>query len=212
MFYKNKGRLCTMEYNALEKQTLDILGRTDFKAIKKDEIVSITSMLSNMRPKVAKETIKQFPELANLLKSSLSEYKEMLSKIVESDDDSVQHVYGSADKAMDDATLGRTEFIAFAEKVRDDYSKCLDNEDLTLEEKSEILKGEMEILKMVDSKEKEVRAQQERILSTVDNKDSEKRQFNWKLVGAASMALVTVIGVGAAALGGKVDLKLPKKS
>lgn len=201
-----------MEYNALEKQTLDILGRTDFKAIKKDETVSITSMLSNMRPEVAKEAIKQFPELANLLKSFLSECKEMLSKIVESDDDSVQHVYGSADKAMDDATLGRTEFMAFAEKVRDDYSKCLDNENLTLEEKSEILKGEMEILKMMDSKEKEVRAQQERILSTVDNKDSEKRQFNWKLVGAASMALVTVIGVGAAALGGKVDLKLPKKS
>ena len=201
-----------MEYNALEKQTLDILGRTDFKAIKKDETVSITSMLSNMRPEVAKEAIKQFPELANLLKSSLSECKEMLSKIVESDDDSVQHVYGSADKAMDDATLGRTEFMAFAVKVRDDYSKCLDNENLTLEEKSEILKGEMEILKMMDSKEKEVRAQQERILSTVDNKDSEKRQFNWKLVGAASMALVTVIGVGAAALGGKVDLKLPKKS
>ena len=201
-----------MEYNALEKQTLDILGRTDFKAIKKDETVSITSMLSNMRPEVAKEAIKQFPELANLLKSSLSECKEMLSKIVESDDDSVQHVYGSADKAMDDATLGRTEFMAFAEKVRDDYSKCLDNENLTLEEKSEILKGEMEILKMMDSKEKEVRAQHERSLSTVDNKDSEKRQFNWKLVGAASMALVTVIGVGAAALGGKVDLKLPKKS
>ena len=201
-----------MEYNALEKQTLDILGRTDFKAIKKDGTVSITSMLSNMRPEVAKEAIKQFPELANLLKSSLSECKEMLSKIVESDDDSVQHVYGSADKAMDDATLGRTEFMAFAEKVRDDYSKCLDNENLTLEEKSEILKGEMEILKMMDSKEKEVRAQQERILSTVDNKDSEKRQFNWKLLGAASMALVTVIGVGAAALGGKVDLKLPKKS
>ena len=201
-----------MEYNALEKQTLDILGRTDFKAIKKDETVSITSMLSNMRPEVAKEAIKQFPELANLLKSSLSECNQMISKIVESDDDSVHHVYGSADKDMDDATLGRTEFMAFAEKVRDDYSKCLDNENLTLEEKSEILKGEMEILKMMDSKEKEVRAQQERILSTVDNKDSEKRQFNWKLVGAASMALVTVIGVGAAALGGKVDLKLHKKS
>ena len=58
-----------MEYNALEKQTLDILGRTDFKAIKKDETVSITSMLSNMRPEVAKEAIKQFPELANLLKA-----------------------------------------------------------------------------------------------------------------------------------------------
>ena len=42
-----------MEYNALEKQTLDILGRTDIKAIKKDETVSITSMHSNMRPEVA---------------------------------------------------------------------------------------------------------------------------------------------------------------
>lgn len=64
--------------------------------------------------------------------------------------------------------------MAFAEKVREDYSKCLHNENLTREEKSEILKGEMKILKMVDSKIKEVRKQQEKILSTVEWKDLEK--------------------------------------
>lgn len=201
-----------MEYNAVEKQTLDILGRTDFKGIKKDEIVSITSMLSNMRPEVAKEAIKQFPELVRLLENSLSEYKDMLSKIVDSDDESIQQVYSTADKAMSDAAVGRDEYLSLAEKVRDDYSKCLDKEDLTPEERNEILKGEMEILKMVDAKEKEVRDHQEHILNTVDKKDSEKRQFNWKLIGIASMALVTVIGVGTAALGGKVDLKLPYKN
>lgn len=49
--------------------------------------------------------------------------------------------------------------MAFAEKVLEDYSKCLHNENLTREEKSEILKGEMKILKMVDSKIIEVRKQ-----------------------------------------------------
>lgn len=49
--------------------------------------------------------------------------------------------------------------MAFAEKVLEDYSKCLDNENLTRKEKSEILKGEMKILKMVDSKIIEVRKQ-----------------------------------------------------
>ena len=47
-----------MEYSAPEKQALSILGRTDFKSIKKDEILSITSMLCNFRPEVALEAIK----------------------------------------------------------------------------------------------------------------------------------------------------------
>ena len=200
-----------MEYSALEKQALDIMGRTDFKAIKKDEMVSITSMLSNLRPEVAMEAIKQFPELSKLLQASMSEYKGILDKVIESDDASIQHVYDATDKAMDDATSGREQFYQLAEKVRADYSKCLDKDCITSEERTEILSNEMEILRMADAKEKEVREQQEKTVNIVDHKDSEKRQFNWGLIGAASAALITVVGVGIAALGGKVDLKLPLK-
>ena len=46
----------------------------------------------------------------------------------------------------------------------------------------------------------------------LNKKDSEKREFNWKLVGGISIALIMVAGVSAGVLGGKFDLKLPKKS
>ena len=34
----------------------------------------------------------------------------------------------------------------------------------------------------------------------------------WKRIGIASMFAVTVVGIGAAALGGNFNVKLPKKS
>lgn len=200
-----------MEYNALEKQTLDILERTDFKAIKKDEAVSITSMLSNLRPDIAKAVIERFPELAELLKASIREYKGILDKVIQSDDASIQHAYDAAEKTIDDAAVSREQFIQFAEKVHADYSKYLDKDGITSKEGAEILNNEMELLRMVYTNEKEVRDQQEKMLNVVDHKDKEKRQLNWAIIGAASAALITAVGVGLTALGGKVDFKLPSK-
>lgn len=57
-----------------------------------------------------------------------------------------------------------------------------------------------------------IREQEKEIVNTADKKDSEKRAFNWKTIGIASMFAVTVVGIGAAALGGNFNVKLPKKS
>lgn len=78
--------------------------------------------------------------------------------------------------------------------MRSDLSKCLDNPHLTPEEQKEIREQEMEVLRMVDKK------------------DSEKKAFNWKVIGAASFAVITAVGIGAAALGGNFNVKIPKKS
>ena len=43
-------------------------------------------------------------------------------------------------------------------------------------------------------------------------KDTEKKEFNWKVLGAASFVVFTAVGIGTAALGGKFDFKLPKKN
>lgn len=45
---------------------------------------------------------------------------------------------------------------------------------------------EMEILKAVSEKDTEIRVHETETVKMVDKKDSEKRQFNWRVIGAAS--------------------------
>lgn len=200
------------EYTAVEKQALDIMRRTDFKNLSKNDVLSIASKLSELRPDVAKEVIAQFPEFAKLIQSSMEEYKDILGNIVSSDDESVKQVYTIADKDMDTSADSRKQFYEFAGKVHTDLSKCLDNPDLSAEERKDILAQEMEILKAVSEKDSEIRTHETETVKMVDKKDSEKRQFNWGVIKVASTVLVVGLGIAASALGGNFNLKLPKKS
>lgn len=201
-----------MEYTDIEKQVLSLMERTDFKSISKSDVISYASKLNELRPEVAAQVLAQFPELANLIKSSLAEYKDILGKIVASDDESTNQVYGILNKELDSASKSRDEYIAFADKVRLDLSKCLDNPNLTPEQQKEIRDQELELLRIVDKKDTEIRGQETEITHLADKKDSEKKAFNWKVISAASFAVITVVGIGAAALGGNLNIKLPKKS
>jgi hypothetical protein len=200
-----------MQYTDIEKQTLDMLQRTDFKNISKNEVVSIFSQLSQLRPEVATEVLAQFPEFVKLVQSSMSEYKEILSNIIASDDESLKQVFSVADKDLENAAKSRQQFYDMAGKVHADLSKCLDNPNLTPEERKDILAQEMEILKAVDEKDSEIRNHESATVQMVDKKDSEKRQFNWGAIKVASTVLVIGLGIGASILGGNVNIKLPKK-
>ena len=145
------------------------------------------------------------------MKSSLTEYKEMLDTIVSSDDASIKEYYGVANKEMDQAADSRKQFYAFVKQVQADCSKLLDNPNLPSEMMIEILNREAELVKVANEKDTEIRQQEKEIEDKVNKKDSEKRELNWKLVGGISFALMTVAGISAGILGGKLDLKLPKK-
>lgn len=201
-----------MEYTEIEKQALDMMKRTDFKNLSKNDVLSIASKLGELRPDVAKEVIAQFPEFAKLIQSSMEEYKDILGNIVSSDDESVKQVYTIADKDMDTSANSRRQFYEFAGKVHADLSKCLDNPDLSAEERKDILAQEIEILKAVSEKDSEIRTHETETVKMVDKKDSEKRQFNWGVIKVASTVLVVGLGIAASALGGNFNLKLPKKS
>lgn len=200
-----------MEYNDTERQVLSMMQRTDFKNLSKNDVVSIFSQLSQLRPDVAKEVLAQFPEFVNLVRFSLTEYKEELEKIIASDDESIAQVYGIADKALDSDSESRKQFYEFAGKVHADLSKCLDNPNLTPEERTAILDREMEIFKAVDQKDTEIRENEKETVQMVDKKDSEKRQFNWQLVKTVSGVVLVVAGISVSVLGGNVNLRLPKK-
>lgn len=199
-----------MEYTDVEKQLLSLMERTNFKNLSKNDVISYASKLSELRPEVATQVLAQFPELVKLIQSSMTEYKYILEKIVASDDESINQVYGIFNKELDGASDSRKEYIELADKVRSDLRKCLDKPDLTLAEQKEIREQEMEILRMLDKKDSEIREQEMEIARMADKKDSEKRMFNRKIIGGASFVVLTVVGIGAAALGGNFDVKLPK--
>lgn len=201
-----------MEYTSNEKQILSLMERTDFRNLSKNDVLSYASKLNELRPEVAQQVIAQFPELAKLIQSTMAEYKDILEKIVASDDESTNQVYGIISKEVDNASDSRKEFIEYADKVRADLSKCLDNPNLTPEQQKDILDRQMEIFNAVDKKDTEIREHEMEMARMADKKDTEKKEFNWKVLGAASFVVLTAVGIGTAALGGKFDFKLPKKS
>lgn len=201
-----------MEYTSNEKQILSLMERTDFRNLSKNDVLSYASKLNELRPEVAQQVIAQFPELAKLIQSTMAEYKDILEKIVASDDESTNQVYGIISKEVDNASDSRKEFIEYADKVRADLSKCLDNPNLTPEQQKDILDRQMEIFNAVDKKDTEIREHEMEMARMADKKDTEKKEFNWKVLGAASFVVLTAVGIGTNALGGKFDFKLPKKS
>lgn len=200
-----------MEYTNNEKQVLTLIDRTDFKNLSKIDILSYASKLNELRPEVAQQVLAQFPELAKLIQATMVEYKDILEKIVASDNESTNQVYAILNKEIDTASESRSEFIEYADKVRADLSKCLDNPDLTPELQKDILDRQMEIFRAVDKKDTEIREQEIESARIANKKDTEKKEFNWKIIGTASFVLLTTVGIGSAALGGRFDIKLPKK-
>jgi len=200
-----------MEYTSNEKQILSFMQRTDFKNLSKNDMISYASKLNELRPEVAQQVIAQFPELSKLIQSTMVEYKDILEKIIASDDESTNQVYNILSKEMDIASDSRKEFIDYADKVRADLSKCLNNPNLTSEQQKDILDRQMEIFRAVDKKDTEIREQEKEATRMADKKDTEKKEFNWKVIVAASSVVLTAVGISTAALGGKFDFKLPKK-
>lgn len=200
-----------MEYTPVEQDILDLMKRTDFKNISKGEIISFASKLGELRPEVAKEVFAKFPEFVGLMKTALTEYREMLDEIISSDDNSINAYYGIVNKEMDSAGDSRKQFYEFVKQVQADCSKLLDNSNLPPEMIMEILNREAELVKIANEKDTEIREQEKEIEDKANKKDSEKRDFNWKLVGGISFAVAAVAGISAGVLGGKFDFKLPKK-
>ena len=200
-----------MEYTPMEKEFLSMMHRNDFRNLSKNDFISFASRLGELRPEVAKEVLAKYPDFVKLMNSTLKEYKSMIDSVIESDDDSLKEYYSIAQQEMTNASESRKQSYDFLKQVQADYSKCLENPNLPPEILLEILNRETELVKLAFEKDTEVREQEREVEDKANKKDSEKREFNWKLAGSISFALVTVVGISAGILGGKFDFKLPKK-
>lgn len=200
-----------MEYTDVDKQVLSLMEKINLKNLSKNDELGIALKLNEMSPEVAQRVLAQYPEFIKLIKTSMVEYKEILDKIIASDDNSTNQVNGIFNKEIENSHESRKEFFGFANQIRSDLSKCLDNPNLTPEQHIEIIDREIEIFHMVDKKDTEIREKEMEIAHMADKKDSEKKEFNWELLRTLSPLIITAVGISAAALGVKFEIKLPKK-
>ena len=195
-----------MEYSNNEISLLNVIKSIDLNKLSKRGLIGVTSKLGELRPEVALEILKQFPEFVKLIQNSLPEYKEVLDKILDSDDNSINQVYATLDKGMESASKSRTEFYSFANEIRADLSRLLDDPNLSIEERRIIIENEMDLLKTVSEKDTEVGERENDLINKTAEKDSEKRQLNWRLIGGISIGLIAIVGAGASLLGNDVNL------
>lgn len=148
-----------------EKQVLKKLDIPDFRHMTKEKTVTLVSMMDRLDPAVAIKAVEQFPELAGMLVTGYKEHQQAQARASDSNDASNKQAMDTIDKAV--------EII----------SGQLEQDDLTPEERTQLMQNFMSL----------VREQ--------SRKDSENKNFNLKLVGMASLTLVSLAALAVAALG-----------
>lgn len=158
-----------------EQKVLDKLGIEDFRHLTKDKVVEFISLIPEMDPEVAKAAIVQFPEFAGTMKSIMIDYKQEIETAIKSNDNSM--------KACQDA----------AKSLMASLDRMLQENELSYEEKIQIIDKMTEIQKMLFGK------------------DTENKKFIRDIVAVAGFVVVAVAGVTSSLLGGNSNFKLPTK-
>lgn len=154
-----------------EQKVLKKLDIVDFRHLTKDKVIKMASMLDKMDPEVAKKALEQFPEFASTTKEMLQDYKESLDKGLESNNDSVSKVYDTYNAII----------VAL--------QKELEKEDLTFEQKKDIIE------------------QMKEVADKVDKKDSENKRFIAGMATLATIVLGGTVAVLASVLGGNTQIE-----
>ncbi len=156
-----------------EQKVLDKLGIEDFRHLSKDKVIEFVSMIPNMEPEVAKAAIEQFPEFASTMKSIMIDYKQEIETALNQNGDSIKAYYDACNKILDS------------------LDKLLEDTELDLNEKMQIIDKMQEVQKMMDEK------------------DKENKKFIRDILTIAGVVIVTVAGTAISLLGGDANLKLP---
>lgn len=153
-----------------EKKVLRMLGIPDFRHMTKDKIIQFASMIPKMDPDVAKKALEQFPEFAKSATEIVSYYKDILYKGIDENTASVNSFYATCDAIID--------------TLRDQ----LQDESMTLENKTLIINKMVELAQMKG------------------NKDTENKKFILSIVKYTTAGFAIIVGTVAAVLGAQTNI------
>ena len=134
-----------------ETQILNKLNIPDFRHMTKDKIIAFASMIQDMDPEVAKSAIQQFPNFSKMVLDAINEQKTVMISI----SDNNRNVTEKCLNVLDN--------------IGNSISKCLDEKELSFEEKKYYIDMLMEIANLgaeVEQRNSEINAQAQ-ILVTI---------------------------------------------
>ena len=76
-----------------EMQVLKKLDIPDFRHLTKDKVIEFATMVPRMNPEVAKKALEQFPNFASTSLDVMKEYRTILEKSMDQDQESAQVCY-----------------------------------------------------------------------------------------------------------------------
>lgn len=160
-----------MSKQLTEKDVLKMLNIPDFRHMSKDKIMKFTSALPDMSPEVAKEALRQFPQFAATAKGIIDCYRDAMLETMKGDQENVKSFNDSCDVLID----------LLADMAKQD--------DLTFEQKNEVIDKIMDVIKLKGAK------------------DSETKKFRYALIGALGAASIAVAFILGATLGGNSEVR-----
>ena len=136
-----------MEYTPAEQRILSMMQRADFRNISKNDILSFASELGKLNPDVAREIIAQFPEYSAMINQIISECKNELDKILDSDDKSAERFYDTTDKELADLIESRNQRFEMIRNIQEYCNEILKHPDISPAQTIEILDKQFEAIK-----------------------------------------------------------------
>ena len=128
-----------MSKNLTEQEVLRKLKIDDFSQMTVKQFFELTSM-KNVDPEIIKKAIEQIPEFAELIREMINHQKETVEKAMKSNDESMKNCFDAWNRAINI------------------LEKELENENLSFDERMEIIEKIMECNKMIDQKDSENKA------------------------------------------------------
>ncbi len=148
-----------------EEKVLKQLKIEDFRHLSKDTVMRFASSIQRMDPEVAKKALEQFPNFSNAVKEGVIEYKEVAENVIKSGDK-------DHDKLMEMIDAENQQLI-----------KMLDENELTLDEKFQIMDRLDKLQDKVAEANKEMRMYRLKIAGGV-----------LAVIGIGILSLATVLG------------------
>ena len=199
-----------MQYSPEQQECLNLMGRTNFKSIPRDEIVSLIAKIRQLNPTEQQEVIKQFPEFAALIKKGFTDYKNTIEAIIKNEEKITNHSIDEINQILDNSHKNYEKFLDMAKLYLTDCSKCLNNPNLSAEAQKEILDREERIIKISNQKEIEMRQENTNGIEKIEKISTESRKFKWGLLKNASYFMIgsLILGIGFVA---GIEFMPPKK-